>query len=291
MDTAAHPPESLEPTSDDYNLLVHFRRHKVEPPSDLYLTLDDVILFQGWAALATTNVRVSIRMLTTRGEIIPEFFTVAVAANGTTQTTKLITNLEGYMLSMSAELLTGLAGSVWVNVVVQRGTGTNDATQGLNILQGYPSLTDTLSWPQAPPWKSIDGRALANVVTVGNPAPAADYAITVPAGVNWLLRSIHYQLVTSAAVANRFSVLLLQDNLGNTFAQIPGGPAQAASLTFQYTFANGLQVSSQNNVQTTGLPTEARLPGGFQIKTLTAAIQAADQYSGMALELETFIAQ
>jgi len=291
MDPSVTYKESLEPGQDDYNKLEYFRRHKVGPPGALYVTLDDVILFQGWAPLANTTVRLSIRMLSPRGEIVPCFFSIVVAAAGVTPTLSKITNLEGFLLSMSAEVASGLAGAVWVNVVIQRGVGTSDVTQGLNLLQGYPSLTDTLSWPQPPPVKSIDNRGLANVVAVANPGAGADYAITVPAGVNWLLRSMRFQLVTAVAVANRFVVVLLQDNLGNTFAQIPAGPVQAASLTFQYTLANGLTVQSVNNVNITGLPLEARLPGGFQIKTSTAAIQAADQFSGMALELETFTAQ
>lgn len=287
--TYAH--ESMDPDQGDYNALEHFRRHKVGPPASLYVTLDDVILFQGWAALASTPVRLSIRMLNPNGEVKPSFYIINVAANGVTATLKSITNLEGFILSMSAEVLTGLAGAVWVNVVIQRGVGTGDATQGLNLLQGYPSLTDTLSWPQAPPVKSIDNRGLANVVAVANPAAGADYSIIVPAGVNWLVRSIRFQLVTAVAAGNRFVELRVDDGAGNIFADISGGTVQAASLTFLYTFAAGLPVSANNNVFTNGLPAEMRLPGGFRIRTVTTAIQAADQFSGCALELETFIAQ
>jgi hypothetical protein len=288
--TVQYPDDQL-PGSGDYNRLEHFRRHRIGPPAGLYVTLDDVILFQGWAPLVQTPVRLSIRMLTPQGEVIPVFYIINVAAAGVTPTLKSITNLEGFVLSMSAEVLTGLAGAVWVNVVVQRGVGSNDATQGLNLLQGYPSLTDTLSWPQAPPAKSIDGRGLANVVAVGNPAAGADYSIIVPAGVNWLVRSFRMQLVTSAAAANRFVTLRVDDGAANIFADISGGTVQAASLTFLYTWANGLPVSANNNVFTNGLPTEMRLPGGFRIRTVTAAIQAADQFSGGALEVETFTAQ
>lgn len=291
MQPTTYHEESRNPDSDDYSALVHFRRHKVGPPGSLYVGLDDVILFQGWAALAATPVRLSIRMLTPQGDIMPVFYTISVAANGATPTLKSITNLEGFMVSMSAEVATGLAGAVWVNVVIQRGVGTNDQTQGLNLLQGYPSLTDTLSWPQAPPVKSIDGRALANVVNVTAPAAGADFVVTVPAGVNWLLRSVRVQLVTSVAVANRFPTLRLDDGAGHIFADLPAGAAIAASLTNQITWANGLTNAVVNTANIGGLPTECRLPGGFRILTVTANIQAADQYSAMALELETFTAQ
>ena len=290
MQPTEHYVESIEPDQGDYNRLEHFRRHKIGPPGALYVTLDDVILFQGWAALAATTVRLSIRMLSPRGEVVPCFYSIVVAANGVTPTLKSITNLEGFLLSMSAEVVSGLAGAVWVNVVIQRGVGTSDVTQGLNLLQGYPSLTDTLSWPHAPPVKSIDNRGLADVITVGNPAAGSQYAITVPAGVNWLVRALHFQLVTSAVVANRFVTLVLQDNLGNTFAQLPGFAA-TASLTSQITFGNALPFNAQNNVNESGLPTELRMPGGWQIKTATANMDAGDQFSGMAIELEIFIAQ
>lgn len=291
MDATAEHVEQLLPDANDYNKLEHFRRHKVGPPGSLYVGLDDVILFQAWAPLATQTVLLSIRMLTPFGEVIPCFFTFSVPVAGLATVKKQITNLEGFLLSMSAEIASGSAGSVWVNVVLIRGLGTGDQTQGLNLLQGYPSLTDTLSWPQAPPVKSIDGRALASVFVQGNPAAGAEISITVPLGVQWLLRSIRYVLTTAVAVSNRFSTLQLADGAGHVFAQISGGGAQAASLVFDYTFANGLPVSSNNNVNTNGLPTEARLPGGFVISTLTSGIQAADQYSAIVLELEIFTAQ
>lgn len=279
------------PDSGDYNRLEHFRRHRVGPPTSLYVTLDDVILFQGWAPLATTPVRLSMRLLTPEGVVVPSFYIINVAANGTTPTLKAITNLEGFVLSMSAEVATGLAGAVWVNVVIQRGTGTQDFTQGLNILQGYPSLTDTLSWPQAPPAKSIDGRGLANVVAIGNPGAGADYSFTVPAGVNWLLRSLRLQLVTSAAVASRFVTLRLDDGVGNIFADLPCGTAQTAGTTETYTWTNGSSVANVNVANLGPLPTECRLPGAMRIRTNTANLQAGDQFSGLAMELETYTAQ
>lgn len=291
MDQSTPYVESLQPDKGDYNALEHFRRHRLGPPSGLYVTLDDVILFQGWAPLATTPVRLSIRMLTPDGQVIPIFYTINVLAQGVTPTLKSITNLEGFLLSMSAEVASGLAGAVWVNVVIQRGTGSQDVTQGLNILQGYPSLTDTLSWPQAPPVKSIDARGLANVVAVANPAAGADFLIVVPAGVNWLVRSFRAQLVTAVAVANRQVELRMDDGAGHIFCDISMPAIQAASLTFLYTWSNGLTAQSTNNIEQNGLPTECRLPGGFRILTVTTALQAADQWSGGALQLETFTAQ
>ena len=291
MQPTEHYVESLQPDKDDYNALVHFRRHKVEPWAGVYVSLDDVILFSGWAPLATVTVRLSLRMQDPDGDVRPQFYTINVTANGVTPTLKSITNMEGYLLSASAEIASGLAGSVFVSVLLQRGVGSADVTQGLQLFQGYPSLTDTLSWPQQMPMKSIDGRALANVVAIANPGAGTDYSFTVPLGVNWLVRSLRLQLVTSAAVANRFVTLRVDDGAGNIFADISGGTVQAASLTFLYTFAAGLPVSANNNVFTNGLPAEMRLPGGFRIRTNTTALQAADQFSGLALELETFTAQ
>lgn len=291
MQPTNHPPESLYPDKGDYNALEHFRRHGVEPGGPLYVTLDDVILFQGWAALAAVTVRLSLRLQAPDGTIVPVFYSISVAANGVTPTTKQITNLEGFILSATAETPGGLAGQVWIDVVLIRGVGTSDQTQGADLLTGYPSLMDTITFPVVNPFKSIDGRALANVVAVGNPAAGTDYSIIVPAGVNWLVRSIRAQLLTSAGVANRFVTLRVDDGAGNIFADLPCGAAQTASLTETYTWAPGLTLSNVNNANTGGLPVEMRLPGGFRIRTVTANIQAADQFSGLALELETFIAQ
>jgi len=291
MQPTDHTTESSYPDKGDYNQLEHFRRHKVEPPAGLYVTLDDIVVVESFAALAATSFNVSMRLMTPDGQVIPFFQSFVALAQGVTPSTARINNLEGFILSLSVNQTAGLRGAVFVRMMIQRGVGSGDATRGQVLMSGYPSAVDAFGYPNSEPDQALDGRGLANVVAPANPIAGADYVIVVPAGVNWIVRSLRFQLVTAVAVANRQVDLRIDDGAGHIFADLAAPAVQAASLTGLYTWATGLNPQSTNNIQQQGLPAEMRLAGGWRILTVTTAIQAADQFSGAAIELETFIGQ
>lgn len=289
MDNSATYVEPLQPDQQDYNLLEHFKRHHIPPPGALYVTVDDIIQVDSYGTIATQAFQLALRLLTPSGQIVPAFFNLIALAQGVTPTVNLLRNLEGFILSASVSQTGGLRGALYVRVLIQRGVGSGDLTKGQVLLAGYPSAVDALGYPQSVPQSSLDGRGLANVLAVADPAAGADYSIIVPAGVNWIVRSIRLHLVTAVAVATRDPTLVIDDGAGHVFAIIGAAATIPASQTVDLTFATGLAPSNVNNVQQNGLPAEMRLAGGWRIRTVTANIQAADQYSGCALELETFI--
>jgi hypothetical protein len=289
-DTYTHA-ESAEPTADDYNRLESFRRRGVEPNAPAYVTLDDVLLVQSWAPLATTVFRVAIRMLSPRGEIVPVAFQFSALAQGLTPTSSLIRNLEGFILSLSVDTAAGQIGACYVSIQIQRGVGSGDVTRGQVLVQGYPSLHNALGYPQQSPVSPLDQRGLVNVVTFANPGAGAEYDITVPAGVNWLFRAFRCQLATAAGGGNRQPTLRITDAAANIAAEVTSGGSQAGSLTFPYTWAPGISNVTPGNLNDAGFVAEARLPGGFHLRTFTYNIAAGDQYSLAALLVETFVGQ
>src|SRR5260370_10132984 len=116
MQPISPAPESLFPDKGDDNLLEHFRGTKLEPPSDLYVTLDDIILVKSYAILAATTFNVSLRILTPLGEIMPAFYTFNANAQGVTPTQNRIQNLEGFILSLSINQAARLKGGVDVSM-------------------------------------------------------------------------------------------------------------------------------------------------------------------------------
>jgi hypothetical protein len=100
-----------------------------------------------------------------------------------------------------------------------------------------------------------------------NPSAGADVSVVVPAGQRWSAGTFTATLTTSATVATRAVTLVIDDG-ANIVYSAPGVPAsQAASLTQVYSFT---------------LPALTLNPT-WRIRTVTGSIQAADQWSLVAL--------
>lgn len=283
-------PDEQLPTSADYNRLDHFRRRHIEPPTFEYVTVDDTILVEGFGAQSQTILEISVRMLNPNGEIIPYFQSFPFQALGGNPSTFTFKNMEGFLLSMSIRQPAGQKATCFVRATLQRGAGSNDTTRGKLLISGYPSVMDTLGYPWGTLSSSLDGRAALFVQTPANPAAGAQFSISVPPANNWILRSMRFQLITSAAVANRSVVLRIDDGNNNVFADIPAGPVQAASLNITYTLAPGLILQAVGAFVSAGLPQEFRLAQSWRIRSITANMDVADQFSGIGLDTEVFCA-
>ena len=131
---------------------------------------------------------------------------------------------------------------------------------------------------------ALEPYAAVKTVAVANPAAGADWSVQVPAGVTWEVQSVYAQLATSAVVANRFPVLVVQDAGGNTLLDAnPGGGGQTATQTHKYTWAIGAG-SNQNTSANPSAPIpDMVLPGGSTIGTTTLNLDAGDQWSAVSL--------
>ena len=125
------------------------------------------------------------------------------------------------------------------------------------------------------------------VFPVTTPAAGADFSATVPGGFVWRPLAVTAKLVTSATVATRSVSLKITDQT-NVLAQFAPFGTQAASLTATYSWANGAAsagTAAGGGVVTTGLPDMA-LPSGYQLASVTAAIDTTDQWSNVIVWVE-----
>lgn len=123
-------------------------------------------------------------------------------------------------------------------------------------------------------------------VTPAQPAAGANLGIVVPGEGAWIIRTVRFQLVTSAAVANRQVQLAVSDGQ-QEYLRVATGAQQVASLTTVYTFGPGLGTVTGPGtaVATASLPAGLVLYPGFVLSTVVAAIDVADQISGVALRV------
>lgn len=116
------------------------------------------------------------------------------------------------------------------------------------------------------------------------PAPGADWTFQVPAGTWCRPILARARLVTSAAVANRVPVLTLADGDALAVWQCAPQAAQAATATVDYSAADSGAGPSAvlGGVAILPLPS-VWLPAGWSVRIVTAAIDAADQWSAIRL--------
>jgi len=281
------PPAWKDPP--DYNSLVHFIRKHVQPPSARYVTRDDVLELLCWAPITNTTVNLSIRMMGPDGEIIPRFEQRAIVASGAGPTSIILENAEGFLISASIETPGAPRGQAFVALRIRRGGGSADITQGEYVMQGYPGQTGGLSFPGSLVESPKDGRGQMRSIVVPNPAAGADWTQTVPAGTEWIIRSVTGILTNAVAVANRVATLEARDGAGVVLFQADINQTLVAGNVYNLSWFPGALVAAAANVDNGGMPQECRLPAGFVIRTVTAGLQAADQWSAIALLVEQFV--
>jgi hypothetical protein len=135
--------------------------------------------------------------------------------------------------------------------------------------------------PQETP-PEMQNRVTYKVVTVANPAPGADFQAIVPAGKMWDSIAVHFHLATAVAVATRVAKVTISDGV-TMFAETRAGATQAASLTYEYTFAPNMQALAEQGLVVGGAMPKVVLNAGAIISSEVYLLQAADQISNIAL--------
>jgi len=289
MQTPGHrPTDVLEP---DYNRLTTFRRHRIEPPTTVYVTVDDVFVLKVMNPSATATVNVSMRYLNTDGEVISVFQQFPNLAAVSTPRVLKFRGAEGYLLSATISTPGASAGAVYVQLEVGRGVGSQDVTEGHLLIGGYPGSFAALGYPQTTPQPPNATLGITRSVTITNPAAGANWSITVPAGASWTLTSARATLATSATAANRIPDLQIKDGSGNIVLDALAGVAQTATLTDVWSWSVGAVTSTVlGATNSVGLPGGFDLNAGWQIVQVTANLQAGDQWSSIVLGVTETVA-
>ncbi len=133
------------------------------------------------------------------------------------------------------------------------------------------------------------GRGYPQVVRVASPAAGAGFNYRAQQGATENVRAVSFQLVTSAAVANRVPRLDLQDGDNLVVVSVQATVAQAASLTAFWTFQVGVGAAIVGAGNVTALPLpDLFMPDGFRWVLSVGAVDVADQVSAVQVITEIF---
>lgn len=145
-------------------------------------------------------------------------------------------------------------------------------------------LEETIAGAQALALYELLRQRLVREVPVAAPGAGAEWTVPVPSGAAWELLSVRDQLVTSAAAANRVATLRLRDADGTELWRIPPVAVQAAAATVRRSYLPAFGYSTAVEHETLGLPAGPQfLATGWQLGSITALLDVADQYSGIVL--------
>lgn len=259
---------------------ISFRRTDLQPPTDVYIDRDDLLVFS-CATFTTLNPlpRVIVRMLRPNGEIIPSVHEFISSPNGLLQGASAALG-EGYLLSVAVDLPTQLiyeTQDVYVVVEIARPPFSN-ALYSRRLIAGYVAPTRRLAWPENPVLSSLDGAGRIRTLTGTNPAAGSDWTQSMTAPSRRKLLSVRASLVASGVAANRRVTFFLRDDSNLTYYQVHSGVTQTAGQTVHYHFAPGVPFSNNDGIVTVPAPNEGFLQGAYSIGVSTFALDAGDDW-------------
>jgi hypothetical protein len=261
----------------------------VQAATPLYLTGEDGLRLTVFNSAAGVSVALRGRFLPAKTApdeqepIIGPFNHELVPTTNRAASTRNETLGEGWLLDWSVVVIGGtpLIGQTYAMVEIVR--GAKGALLALSILgSGYVTANKRIGGPDISAMDFLDGGGALRSITAAVPAPGAEISETVPAGARWELICLSFTFVTAVAVANRVVRILIDDGT-LTYARISTGTNQAASLTVFYTAGQGLPffAFATDSTDELPLPVNLKMGAGHRWRTVTAQIQAADQYSAI----------
>ncbi len=271
--------------------LALFKNERIDPPSRVYLTRNDRLFFAASANASSNPVTLRGRRLDVpTGQVLP-FEIVLTPTGGRVFSTTTVELAEGWLLSLAVQGTNGFAqsGAGYCVVAIVR-PNSSGAQSYETLLMGYWNNSTPISWPEFPLRYSTDGPPALVTVVGTTPAAGAEIAETVPTGARWKLRALQVTFTTSAAVANRNPVFIFDDGV-NVFCRTGTDVLITAS---QGRFLQLFHATNRSTAATVTdlyipIPAELSLANGYRIRTVTANIQAADQYSALVYNVEELL--
>jgi hypothetical protein len=126
-----------------------------------------------------------------------------------------------------------------------------------------------------------------NFRTVQSPDPAAGAEAVFTADEDMVVVSVSVTLVTSATVANRTVQFVADDGTNISFRSTSTQPQTASATANHSAFAGAAFGTGTNTVYTYPLPAGGlKLKKGDRLRTITALLDAGDNYGPMTLMTE-----
>lgn len=270
-----------------------FANKGVMPPSVEYITRDDLLLVTAWTSTGgAVTLHVDARILTPDGRIVPCGDKKVVTGTGTSPDTLTLQLPEGFLVSLSMWASLTARGACFAMAQLQRGAGTSDTCFPSTLCSGYVTMFRPVCYPNGACEDSKDGRGLFRIVNITTPAAGAEISYTVPQGVNWGVRAMHFTFIADANAATRTPTLFIDDGASTSHViyESHGLASPIANQTHKFSgYPAADTYDNFNSPWAFMLPQDLNLPSGARFRTVTSNIQVGDAYSSIYALVEQWI--
>lgn len=181
---------------------VSFAFQGVQPPSTLYVDVDDQFVLQAATSSTGEVVTVNVRLLLPNGRLEDMQFTIN-PINTRAVLRKTFALTQGYILSVSAVAsIATTRGQTFLRISTQRAaSGVGNPAQML--FSDYVTNQATSAYPNGRVLSPQEGPGFIYTPLISNPGAGLDWVINVPTNARWRVRGWNGAFTASAAVANR----------------------------------------------------------------------------------------
>lgn len=263
----------------------------VDPSNAIFISPEDSLYVVNWSSVAGINLLVNLRILDPDGSIKLSTYTI-VTTGSRSPSVMVLPAGQGQVLGVVLNAFSANTlhrGALYASVLFLRGNITQTTQYTQVLVRGYVTAQSPLFYPFGPNDDSLSGMGNIRSIAGTTPGAGAEISETVPAGALWRVLNFRFSFTASVTAATRLTFLLIDDG-ANQLSLIPAPGTVAASIGATFGYAPGLNAASASGpVFTTALPQPLILAAGYRMRTLTASLQAGDQYSGVQYEVEEFI--
>lgn len=271
---------------------ISFAFQGVQPPSILYVDVDDNIVISAASNQGGETVTVNVRMLLPDGRIEDMQYLVSPASTRAVSSTRQRL-AQGYIISISAlALVANTRGQTFARISIQRSaSGSGQPAQML--FADYVTTLATSAYPNGRVLAPTEGPGWIHGTAQSPPAAGADFVFNSANNQRIKIRSVLIPFVASAAVANRQVEIEILHNT-NIVMRLS---APANITAGQTAFVNLLPLDPYVGILTNDfiipIPLELAF-GGFTggvgtLQSVTTGIQAGDQWGSLNMLVEEWL--
>ena len=251
-------------------------------PGGFALTNEDNLRLTSFNALAGVQLTLTYRFLQPNGSIIVASEVHTPASDRSATRSRYVLGA-GILLNLTVIVSTGspILGQTFCRIEVIRGLTATALLVGTLVADNVTAV-QALGWPGGTIRSSLDGPGYPRLIIDTQPAAGADVVKLVPVGARWAMLAFTSTLTTGIGVANRRAHFSF-DQTPTAYALLPMARVQIASASVDYFWAAGCpsDVAYSNTAELQSMLVGPNLLAGTSFGTLTANLQAADQWTGV----------
>jgi hypothetical protein len=263
-----------------------------ETDSSFYIRMEDELWLSAWTTTAGLTITLNGILVDLHGDAKPFNLVLTPTSDGVRTNVKARIG-PGFVLYCYPTLSGGTpaAGNTTVAVEIHQ----SDSATGPIVRQvmfGTLTAQGLIEYRQATA-SAVSNLPTPTVISIANPAPGAEFTITVPASVIWDVKSIIYTYTADANAASRDLRLHINDGTTDLYWYKADTGLVATKIDY-IVLSNGLVAQAQTlsslEFLVYGQLPQLLLPAGYKIISDTANKQAGDQYSEIKVMAQVYAA-